>query len=124
MARIAWISLGFDDEWRLQSVMILELDDDDESVPVVNGRVRAGRQVTATVVVYGGQNPILSAGVRAADELAGNSEAPVFFSQPLPRRDGRHVGTATWADASSDPTAAEGVVFAVRAPRPADEPGA
>ena len=87
-----------DDEWRLQRVILLELggeddDDEDKGMPVVQGRVRAGRQVTATVVVDGGQDPAVSAIVRSAGQPAEAAEEPESFSQELRRRRGEHRGT-------------------------------
>lgn len=79
------------DEWHAGDLMLTETRGDEAPVPVVQGRVRAGSTVVATIEVFGGLRPVVDGWVRGADQLSG--EGARLIPLPLRREGGAHRGT-------------------------------
>jgi hypothetical protein len=82
-----------DGTWAVGDVVLSEIGDDGDPVPIVQGRLEAGTMVAAFIEVRGGAQPVVSGRLRlsAEDELEGDGAE--LFAQPL-RRDGRsHRGS-------------------------------
>lgn len=78
------------DEWHAGDLMLTETRGDEAPVPVVQGRVRAGSTVVATIEVRGGLQPLIDGWVRGAGQLAG--EGTRLIPLPLRREGGAHRG--------------------------------
>jgi VWFA-related protein len=80
-----------EDAWHVGDVMLIETRDDETSLPVVQGRVRADSTVVAAIEVRGGRQPVADGWVRGVDQPAG--EGASLIPLPLRRERGGHRGT-------------------------------
>lgn len=84
------------DSWSVGDVVLSEIGDDGDLVPIVQGRVEVGTAVVAFVEVRGGRRPVVSGRLRLSAE-GRPSAAPVagaeLFAQPLRRDEALHRGT-------------------------------
>ncbi len=80
--------------WRTSDLLLIETDAESNPRPVVDGRVPAGRVVSAFLEVYNGTAPAVSGLIRAVDSPASAfaGGADIFYTPLYPDPDGIHRG--------------------------------